>query len=98
VCVCVYECVCVYVCAFVDACVYTGVYECCVYLCVYIIIIHFTNYTLHSTLYTLHYNLQTTNYTLLTTLPGVDYSFECVGNVNLMRNALECTHKGWGQV
>ena len=28
---------------------------------------------------------------------GVDYSFECVGNVNLMRSALECAHKGWGQ-
>lgn len=28
---------------------------------------------------------------------GVDYSFECIGNVNLMRSALECTHKGWGQ-
>lgn len=28
---------------------------------------------------------------------GADYSFECVGNVNLMRAALECTHKGWGQ-
>ena len=28
---------------------------------------------------------------------GVDYSFECVGNVNVMRQALECTHKGWGQ-
>jgi S-(hydroxymethyl)glutathione dehydrogenase/alcohol dehydrogenase len=28
---------------------------------------------------------------------GVDYSFECVGNVNLMRAALECTHKGWGE-
>lgn len=27
---------------------------------------------------------------------GVDYSFECVGNVNLMRAALECCHKGWG--
>ncbi|MAM86697.1 MAG: S-(hydroxymethyl)glutathione dehydrogenase/class III alcohol dehydrogenase [unclassified Hahellaceae] len=27
---------------------------------------------------------------------GVDYSFECVGNVDLMRTALECTHKGWG--
>ena len=26
---------------------------------------------------------------------GVDYSFECVGNVNLMREALECCHKGW---
>lgn len=28
---------------------------------------------------------------------GVDYSFECVGNVELMRSALECSHKGWGQ-
>jgi S-(hydroxymethyl)glutathione dehydrogenase/alcohol dehydrogenase len=28
---------------------------------------------------------------------GVDYSFECVGNVNLMRSALECCHKGWGK-
>lgn len=28
---------------------------------------------------------------------GVDYSFECVGNVKLMRAALECCHKGWGQ-
>ena len=28
---------------------------------------------------------------------GVDYSFECIGNVNVMRAALECTHKGWGQ-
>ena len=28
---------------------------------------------------------------------GVDYSFECIGNVNLMRQALECCHKGWGQ-
>jgi S-(hydroxymethyl)glutathione dehydrogenase/alcohol dehydrogenase len=28
---------------------------------------------------------------------GADYSFECVGNVNLMRQALECAHKGWGQ-
>ena len=28
---------------------------------------------------------------------GVDYSFECVGNVQLMRQALECCHKGWGQ-
>lgn len=27
---------------------------------------------------------------------GVDYSFECVGNVHLMRAALECCHKGWG--
>jgi S-(hydroxymethyl)glutathione dehydrogenase / alcohol dehydrogenase len=28
---------------------------------------------------------------------GVDYSFECVGNVKLMRLALECCHKGWGE-
>ena len=28
---------------------------------------------------------------------GVDYSFECIGNVNIMRNALECCHKGWGE-
>ncbi len=27
---------------------------------------------------------------------GADYSFECVGNVELMRQALECCHKGWG--
>ena len=27
---------------------------------------------------------------------GADYSFECVGNVDLMRLALECTHRGWG--
>jgi S-(hydroxymethyl)glutathione dehydrogenase/alcohol dehydrogenase len=28
---------------------------------------------------------------------GVDYSFECIGNVDVMRQALECTHKGWGE-
>ena len=28
---------------------------------------------------------------------GADYSFECVGNTNLMRQALECCHKGWGK-
>jgi S-(hydroxymethyl)glutathione dehydrogenase/alcohol dehydrogenase len=28
---------------------------------------------------------------------GADYSFECVGNVNLMRQALECCHRGWGE-
>jgi S-(hydroxymethyl)glutathione dehydrogenase/alcohol dehydrogenase len=28
---------------------------------------------------------------------GADYSFECVGNVDLMRQALECCHRGWGQ-
>jgi len=28
---------------------------------------------------------------------GADYSFECIGNVDVMRQALECTHKGWGE-
>ena len=28
---------------------------------------------------------------------GVDYSFECIGNTTTMRQALECTHKGWGE-
>jgi len=28
---------------------------------------------------------------------GVDYSFECIGNVGVMRQALECCHKGWGE-
>lgn len=28
---------------------------------------------------------------------GVDYSFECIGNVEVMRSALECCHKGWGE-
>ena len=28
---------------------------------------------------------------------GVDYSFECIGNVGVMRSALECYHKGWGE-
>ena len=28
---------------------------------------------------------------------GVDYSFECIGNVKTMRQALECCHKGWGE-
>ncbi len=28
---------------------------------------------------------------------GVDYSFECIGNVDVMRDALECCHKGWGE-
>ena len=28
---------------------------------------------------------------------GVDYSFECIGNVKVMRDALECCHKGWGE-
>ena len=28
---------------------------------------------------------------------GVDFSFECIGNVDVMGHALACTHKGWGQ-
>ncbi len=28
---------------------------------------------------------------------GADYSFECIGNTKVMRDALECTHKGWGR-
>ena len=28
---------------------------------------------------------------------GVDFSFECIGNVDVMRQALECCHKGWGE-
>ncbi len=28
---------------------------------------------------------------------GADYSFECIGNVHTMRQALECCHKGWGE-
>jgi S-(hydroxymethyl)glutathione dehydrogenase/alcohol dehydrogenase len=27
---------------------------------------------------------------------GADYTFECIGNVKVMRQALECAHKGWG--
>ena len=29
---------------------------------------------------------------------GADFSFECIGNTQLMRQALECTHKGWGRI
>ena len=28
---------------------------------------------------------------------AADYSFECIGNTLVMRDALECTHKGWGR-
>ena len=28
---------------------------------------------------------------------GADYSFECIGNTEIMRTALECSHKGWGE-
>lgn len=36
-------------------------------------------------------------YLINLTKGGADFSFECVGNVTLMRQALECCHKGWGQ-
>ena len=36
------------------------------------------------------------NHLVNLTKGGADYSFECVGNVKLMRQALECCHKGWG--
>jgi S-(hydroxymethyl)glutathione dehydrogenase / alcohol dehydrogenase len=35
-------------------------------------------------------------YLVSLTKGGADYSFECIGNVKLMRQALECCHKGWG--
>jgi len=35
-------------------------------------------------------------YLVSLTKGGADYSFECVGNTSLMRQALECCHKGWG--
>ncbi len=38
-----------------------------------------------------------TNAIIEMTNGGVDYSFECIGNVNTMRQALECCHKGWGE-
>ncbi|WP_018294691.1 S-(hydroxymethyl)glutathione dehydrogenase/class III alcohol dehydrogenase [Mariprofundus ferrooxydans] len=37
------------------------------------------------------------DYIVALTNGGVDYSFECVGNTDLMRIALECCHKGWGE-
>lgn len=36
------------------------------------------------------------NYLIELTNGGFDYTFECIGNVNTMRAALEATHKGWG--
>jgi S-(hydroxymethyl)glutathione dehydrogenase/alcohol dehydrogenase len=36
-------------------------------------------------------------YLVALTNGGADYSFECVGNVDLMRQALECCHRGWGE-
>jgi len=35
-------------------------------------------------------------YLVSLTRGGADYSFECIGNVDVMRDALECCHKGWG--
>ncbi|MCB1683024.1 MAG: zinc-binding dehydrogenase, partial [Pseudomonadales bacterium] len=35
-------------------------------------------------------------YLVSLTRGGADYSFECIGNVDVMRQALECCHKGWG--
>jgi len=37
------------------------------------------------------------NYLVSLTGGGADYSFECIGNVDTMRAALECCHKGWGE-
>jgi S-(hydroxymethyl)glutathione dehydrogenase/alcohol dehydrogenase len=37
------------------------------------------------------------NYLVNLTGGGADYSFECIGNVDTMRAALECCHKGWGE-
>src|SRR5690348_4181543 len=37
------------------------------------------------------------NYLVNLTGGGADYSFECIGNVDTMRTALECCHKGWGE-
>ncbi len=39
----------------------------------------------------------TTAHIIEMTRGGADYSFECIGNVKTMRQALECTHKGWGE-
>ncbi len=36
-------------------------------------------------------------YLVSLTRGGADYSFECIGNVDIMRQALECCHKGWGE-
>jgi S-(hydroxymethyl)glutathione dehydrogenase/alcohol dehydrogenase len=37
------------------------------------------------------------SYLVELTKGGADYSFECIGNVKVMRQALECCHKGWGE-
>ena len=38
-----------------------------------------------------------TGHLVVLTGGGADYSFECIGNVDVMRTALECAHKGWGE-
>src|SRR6185312_1100178 len=48
---------------------------------------HFVNPTDHEDL---------VPYLVELTKGGADYSFECVGNVDVMRQALECCHRGWG--
>ncbi len=42
-------------------------------------------------------NGELVSYLVSLTHGGADFSFECVGNVELMRQALECCHKGWGE-
>ena len=37
------------------------------------------------------------DYLVELTKGGADYSFECIGNIHVMRDALECCHKGWGE-
>ncbi|MCW8935563.1 MAG: S-(hydroxymethyl)glutathione dehydrogenase/class III alcohol dehydrogenase [Gammaproteobacteria bacterium] len=41
-------------------------------------------------------SVSTTEAIIEMTNGGVDYSFECIGNIHVMREALECTHMGWG--
>jgi S-(hydroxymethyl)glutathione dehydrogenase/alcohol dehydrogenase len=41
-------------------------------------------------------NVSVTEAVVELTNGGVDYSFECIGNVDVMREALECCHMGWG--
>ena len=41
------------------------------------------------------YDVPTQDVIVDMTKGGVDYSFECIGNVDIMRSALECCHKGW---
>ncbi len=43
------------------------------------------------------YNNKLTEHLIEITNGGADYSFECIGNTDTMRQALECCHKGWGE-